>query len=193
MNSSESSQPLRDPWQITSVMLNRFLSLSKNPFTPPQPIPFPLPILPILNGQYQAAWNANHRFWEDTSVKSYKIQLPVFLFFVLHQFLYQQILFLQFHSALSERNFCPKFSFFDEFTTLPPQPHHLNGQNLLNVTRFFVDLPENVFWNIFFPKIYWQNPEKHFLKVPTTDSLVICSKHSSTTAILTQASVITCK
>ena len=95
MNSSESSQPLRDPWRITSVMLNRFLSLSKNPFTPPYPIPFPLPILPILNGQYQAAWNANHRFWEDTSVKSYKIQLPVFLFLVLHQFLYQQILFLK--------------------------------------------------------------------------------------------------
>ena len=34
LNSSESSQPLRDPRQITSVMLNRFWSLSKNPFTP---------------------------------------------------------------------------------------------------------------------------------------------------------------
>ena len=31
----DNSQPLRDPRQITSIMLNRFWSLSKNPFTPP--------------------------------------------------------------------------------------------------------------------------------------------------------------
>ena len=75
-----------------------------------------------------------------------------------------------------------------------PQPHHLNGQNLLNVTKVFCRFSLKCLLKyFFFPKIYWQNPEKHFLKVSTTDSLVICSKHSSTTAILTKASVITCK
>ena len=34
MNSSERSQPLRDPQQIILIMLNRFWSLSKKPFTP---------------------------------------------------------------------------------------------------------------------------------------------------------------
>ena len=111
-------------------MLNRFWSLSKNLFTPP-------PILPILNGQYQAAWNANHKFWESTSVKSYKIQLPVFLFFILHYISrYHFHNFLEFHSTLSEKNFRPKLSFFNGFTP-SPQPLLLNGQNPLNVTKVF--------------------------------------------------------
>ena len=38
-----------------------------------------------------------------------------------------------------------------------------------------------------------QNPAKHFLKVSATDSLVFFSEHISRTAILAQASVITCK
>ena len=125
MNSSESSQPLR---QITFIMLNRFWSLSKNPFTP---------IIPIVNGQYQTAWNANHKFWEGTSVKSYKIQLPVFLFLVLHYISrYHFHNFLEFHSTLSQKKFCPKFSFFTGFTP-SPQPQPLNGQNLLYVTKAF--------------------------------------------------------
>ena len=36
------------------IMLNRSWSLSKNCFTSP--------ILPNTNGQYQAAWNVNHKF-----------------------------------------------------------------------------------------------------------------------------------
>ena len=137
MNSSESSQPLRDPRQITFVMLNRFWSLSKNPFIPPHPHPLSSSILPLLNGQYHSASNPNHKFWEGTSVKSYKIQLPVFLFLVLHyirRYHFHNI--LELHSTLFEKNFRPKFSFFNGFTP-SPQPHLLNGQNLLNVTKVF--------------------------------------------------------
>ena len=46
---------------------------------------------------------------------------------------------------------------------------------------------------VFYKKINWQNPAKHFYKVPTKDSLVLISKHNSTTTISTQASVITSK
>ena len=119
MSSSESSQALRDPQQINFVMFNRFWSLSKTLFT------LPSPILPILNGQYQAAWNANQKFWEGTSVKSYKIQLPVFLFLVLHQFLYQQTSFLQL-SRISLNIIWKKFSsqiiFFKQIHPLAPTP-----------------------------------------------------------------------
>ena len=114
MNSSESSQLLRDPRQITFVMLNSFWSLSKNPSLSS--------ILPILNGQHQTAWNANHKFWEGTSVKSYKIQLPIFFYFSRYHF-YN---FLEFHSALPEKDFPPKFSLFNGFTPFP-QPHPLIG------------------------------------------------------------------
>ena len=71
-------------------------------------------------------------------MKSYKIQLPVLLFLVSHQFLYQQISlfykFLQLHSALSKKNFCYKFSFFKGFNQAF---HLLNSQNLLSVTKVF--------------------------------------------------------
>ena len=152
-------------------------------------------ILPILNGQYQAARNANNKFWEGTSVESYKIQLPVFLFLVLHQFLYQEISFSQ-HSRISFniiwKKFYPKFSFFNGFT-LSSQLHALNDQNLLKVIKVFCRFSLKCLLKYFFPKIYWQNPAKHFLKLLTTDSLVFFSKYSSTAAILTQESVITCK
>ena len=59
---------------------------------------------------------------------------------------------------------------------------------------------------IFFKNICWQNPAKAsfmyqqwtatvhiFLNVPTTGYLVFFSEHIQKTAILTQASVITCK
>ena len=96
MSLSESSQPLKDRQQITFMMRNRFWSLIKNLLTP----------LPVPNRQYQAGWNATKikwkiqasfilyfKFGEGTPVKSYKIQLPVYLFLVLNQFLYQQISF----------------------------------------------------------------------------------------------------
>ena len=62
------------------------------------------------------------KFLEGTSVKNYKMQLPVLLFLVLHLFLYQQMSFfyiLEFHSTLSEKDFCCKFSFLNRFTQSP--------------------------------------------------------------------------
>ena len=93
------------------------------------------------------------------------MQLTVLLFLVSHQFFCHQISFCynfsELQSTSSEKDFCHKFYFFNEFTQIT---HPLNSQNLLSVT-----------------------------KVPTTDSLVSFSEHISRTAILTKASVITCK
>ena len=126
MKSSERSQPLRDPQQMTFTMLNRLGLLSeKNP--PP----------PVLNGQnikldgmptniklkIQAYLTLYFKFWEGTSVKSYNIYLWVLLFLVSHLFLYQQKLFfynfLELHSTLSEKDFCCKFSSLKGFTQTP--------------------------------------------------------------------------
>ena len=105
------SQPLRDPQQITFIMLNRFWSLSKKPFTSPSSPPR------VLKGQYQTWWNANQRhFWEGTSVRSYKIQLPVFLFLVLLHFLYPQ--FENINKLTSSEG---RINFFTSFTSSPHQ------------------------------------------------------------------------
>ena len=70
----------------------------------------------------QACFTLYFKFWEGTSVKSCKIQLPVLLFLVLHKVLHQQISFfynfLELHPTLSEKNFCRKFSFFNGFTQI---------------------------------------------------------------------------
>ena len=71
-----------------------------------------------------------------------------------------------------------------------------------SVLWIFPKIPSEIFCS----KICWQNSAKAsfmyqqwtatvliFLKVPTTDSLVFFSEYISRTAILTQASVITCK
>ena len=108
----------------------------------------------------------------------------VLLFLVSHQFLYQQVSlfynFLEHHSTLSEKDFCCKFSFFNEFTQTT-HPHKI--QNLLRVTKVFCQFSLKCLQN--FLNICWQNPAKAslvypqwtatvhiFLKVPTTDSLV---------------------
>ena len=108
MVSSERSQPLSDPQQVTFIVLNRFWSLSKKPFT--------LLLLTDkikLDGmqtkiklKIQVRLALCFMFWEYTSVKSYKIQLPVLSFLVSNQFLHQQI--LKFLSKLSKRDksFC---------------------------------------------------------------------------------------
>ena len=153
----------------------------------------------------EACFTLYFKFWEGASVKSYKIQLPVLLFLVSHQFLYQQILFydfLELHSTVSEKDFCHKISFFNGFTQTP---HPLNSQNLLSITEVFCQFSQKCLLN-FLKNICWQNPAKAFfmyqqwtatvlifLKVPTTDSLVFLSEHISRTSILTQASVINCK
>ena len=138
MNSSERTQPLRDPQQITFIMLNRSWLLSKKPFT----LLFLTDNIK-LNGmpakvklKIQACFTLYFKFWEGTSVKSFKIELPVLLFLVSHQFLYQQISFfynfLELQSTLIEKDFCCEFSFFNGFTQTP---HPRNNQNLLSVTH----------------------------------------------------------
>ena len=152
MNSSESSQLLRDPRQITFVMLNRFWSLSKNPFTPPHPSHLSFPFLMDnirLHGMPTTGFE-KILLWKVTR---YSYQFFYFLFYIsFYISRYYFYNFLEFHSTLSERTFCPKFSFFDEFTTLPPQPHHLNGQNLLNVTKFLLICPKMSSEIFFFQK-----------------------------------------
>ena len=51
LNSRESTQPLRNRRQMYFVTLNGFWPLSKNPLMPT--------LFPVLEGQYQAGWNAN--------------------------------------------------------------------------------------------------------------------------------------
>ena len=135
----------KNPQQITFIMLNRFWSLSKKLF-----------ILLFLTNNIKldgiptkikwkiwACFTLYFKFWEGTSVKSYNMQLPVILFFVSHQFLYQQIAFfynfLELHSTLSEKDFCPKFPFFNGFIQPPPPhpSHPINSQNLLSVIKVF--------------------------------------------------------
>ena len=126
MNSSERSEPLKDLQQITFIMLNR---LGKKPFTP-----LFLTDNIKLDGmstkitlKIQACFTLHFKFWEDTSVKSYKIQLPVLLFLVSHQFLYQQIsfflqLFKNFIQYYLKKTFVTNFTFL---TDSPKPPTHL--------------------------------------------------------------------
>ena len=126
MNSSERSEPLKDLQQITFIMLNR---LGKKPFTP-----LFLTDNIKLDGmstkitlKIQACFTLHFKFWEDTSVKSYKIQLPVLLFLVSDQFLYQQIsfflqLFKNFIQYYLKKTFVTNFTFL---TDSPKPPTHL--------------------------------------------------------------------
>ena len=63
-----------------------------------------------------------------------KIQLPVFFYFLLY------ISFVMGRYFLPEKNICSNFLFLMD-SPPTPQPHLLKGQNLLNVTKVFVDCP----------------------------------------------------
>ena len=138
----------------------------------------------------------------------YDTAIIVLLFFCFTSvFISANIIFYNFfelHSALSEQAFCRKFSFFNGFTQTP---HPINGQNLLRVPNALCQFSLKWLLKYFLSQnFFWQNPAKAsfmyqkwtgtvhiFLKVPTTDTLVFFSEHISRTAILKQASVITCK
>ena len=89
------------------------------------------------------------------------IQLPVLLFLVLHQLLYQQISFfynfLELHSTLSEKDFRHKFSFFNRFTKTS---YPLNGQNLLSVIKVFCQFSLECLLKYLFQKFIKKNPAK---------------------------------
>ena len=92
---SENNQPLTDPRQITFVTFNGFWPLCKNPLTSLfWTDNIKLDGMPTkIKWKIQACFTLYSKFWEYTCVKSYKIQLRVLLFLVLHQFLYKQISF----------------------------------------------------------------------------------------------------
>ena len=165
MNSSERSQSLRDPPQITFIMLNRFWSLSKKTFTPLFSMDnIKLDGMPTnIKLKIKTCFTLYFKFWEGSSVKSYKIQPPVLLFLVSHLFLYQQISFsfnfLELHSALSEKDFCGKFSFFNEFTQTP---HPINSQNLLSVTKVFCQFFLKCFLKYFFKYLLTKSCKRIF-------------------------------
>ena len=159
MNSSESSQSLRHPRQITFVMLNRFWSLSKNPFTPPSS-PFLMDNI-RLHGMPTTSFE-KVLLWK---VIKYRYQFFYFLFYIsFYISRYHFYNFLEFHSTLSEKKFHPKFSFFNRFTPFF-QPHPLNAENLLNVTKHFLLIfPQMSSEILFFSKNLLTNSCKSFFK-----------------------------
>ena len=146
MNSSESSQSLRDPLQITFVMLHRFWSLSKNLFSP-KSSPFLMDNI-RLHGMLTTGFE-KVLLWK---VIRYSYQFFYFLFYIsFYISRYHFHNFLEFHSKLSEKKFRPKFSFFNGFNP-SLQLYPLTGQNQLNVKKGFLSFSHIIFWNIFFSK-----------------------------------------
>ena len=121
----------------------------------------------------QAYLTLYFKFWEGTFVKSYKIQLSVLLFLVLHLFLYQQISFFsqRFIQHYLKKIFVSNFPFWIDKICQ-------GWQNIL------ANFPQNAFWNIFFQNLLTKSCKSvsfvsvvnwyctYILKVPTTDSLV---------------------
>ena len=99
---------------------------------------------------------------EVTSVKSYKTQLPV-SYFMCYISWYHFCNFLEFYSALSGKDFDPKFSFFNRFTP-SCQPHPLNGQNLLSMSNVFGKFFLKCFLKYFFFKNLLTKSCKAFFK-----------------------------
>ena len=128
----------------------------------------------------QACFTFYLKFWGGTSAKSCKIQLPVLLFLVLHQFLYQKISFfynfLELHSTLFEKDFVTGFPFLMD-SPKPPTP--LIAKSAKYDKSFLSILPKMP------SEIFYKNIDKtcksifyvsavncyctFFLKVPTTD------------------------
>ena len=132
MNSSERSQPLRDPQQITFIMLNRFWALSKKPNIPPSPHMVFLMHNIKLDGmptkiklKIQACFTLYFKFWEGTSVKCFQIQATSsFISCFTSAFISADIIFynfLELHSTCLKRIF-ETFYFFNRFTQTPPPP-----------------------------------------------------------------------
>ena len=74
-------------------------------------------VLTKIKLKIQAFFTLYFKFSVGTSVKSYKIQLPVFLFLDSHHISKYHFFknFLEIHSTLSEKEFCHKFFFFNGF------------------------------------------------------------------------------
>ena len=127
MNSSWRSQPLRDPQQITYIMLNRIWSLSKKPFTLLLLTDnIKLDGMPSLNLKCKPVLQCISNFkkvllWEIMKYNNkYFYFLLCIIFYISRYHFFNN--FLEFHSTLSEKDFCRKFSFFNRFIQ-PPLTH----------------------------------------------------------------------
>ena len=168
--------------------------------------PPPLLLHPVLNLQYQVGWSVKikwkiqacftlySKFWEYTCVKSYKIQLRVLLFLVLHQFLYKQISFFTTFKNFTE-HYLQKI-FLPNLTDSSKSPTPLMARQVFS--SIFPKNPSE----IFFSRICWQNPAKASfmyqqwtatVHIPWTDTLVFSSENLARTVVFTQASVIRCQ
>ena len=113
--------------------------------------------------------------------------------------------FLALYFALTEKDFCRKFSFFNRFTQTP-QP--LNDQNLLSVAKVFCQFSLKCLLKYFFDKFVDIILQNHLLCISSdllpyiffkgyyykfSGLLFRISEYISKTAVLTQASVTTCK
>ena len=150
MNSSESSQPLRDSQQITFVKLNKFWPLSNNPLHPP----------PLLLADNIKLVGMPTRLNEK-----YKPVLHCITGFK------RVLLWKLWDTATS--------SFISCFTAVCPKMSSEIFSTKSRKSVFYIS-PVNCYVHI-------------FQKVPTTDTLVFISEHTSRAAILTQVSIITCK
>ena len=120
---------------------------------------------PRLNEKYKPVLYCISSFLKVLQWKVIRyIQLPVLLFLVLHQFLYQQISFfynfLELHSTLSEKDFRHKFSFFNRFTQTS---YPLNGQNLLSVIKVFCQFSLECLLKYLFQKFIEKILQKYLL------------------------------
>ena len=137
LNSSENGQPLKDPRQITFITLNGFWPLSKNPLTPHPRSQRTISSWMECQWKTQACFTLYFKFWEGTSVKSYKINYQFFYFLFYISFGINRYYFLQLfrtHSTLLKKIFVANFPFL---TDSPKTSTPFNGQNLLIVTKVF--------------------------------------------------------
>ena len=178
MNSSESSQLLKDRRQISLVALDGSMPTK------------------IKKWKLQACFILHFNFEKGLLWKiiTYSYQFIYFLSYINFNISrYQFSRLFRLYSTLSEKYFRRKFSFLNRFTQLHTFAT-LNGQNLLrktkNVCQFSLRCPLKHF---FFSKICWKNSVKAsfmyqqrtatatvFLnKVLTTDYLILFSEHIS--------------
>ena len=129
---------------------------------------------PRLNEKYKPVLYCISSFLKVLQWKVIRyIQLPVLLFLVLHQFLYQQISFfynfLELHSTLSEKDFRHKFSFFNRFTQTS---YPLNGQNLLSGIKVFCQFSLECLLKCLFQKFIEKILQKYLLCI--SSELLLC-------------------
>ena len=143
MNSCERSQSLRDHQQVGFIMLNKFWSLTKKPFT----LLFltdniKLDGMPArIKLKIQACFTLYFKFWEGTLWKVMRYMYQFFYFLFRIRLYISRYHFLQrFRTSFNfiwKRFWC-KFSFFNGLTQTPKP---FNIQNLLSVRKVFVNFP----------------------------------------------------